>query len=235
MPTGKSTKGYALMNIKRFSIPDIVTIPNSLDFLYRRKTLTDKEHYQLVDWLAELIYEQREYVCQYSLGSINSKADFSGGFGPLTEYEIPEISGLPLSTRGVWFWKFHAYPPNEGFFEATVDGHKAEFRNEVDHVWGYTRDGFWSIATVSYLREHDYPRLGHIGHKLHRKILQVHTEKVKGPQEVSRIADVSASEVFRKLLLALEKWFQKRQELYETAKTVHDEITMVYNLLSRAR
>lgn len=216
--------------MKQLGVPEIIEIPNSLDFLFRKRVLSEKEYYLLVDWLEDIIYEQREYICQHSLDSVNSKADFSGGFKPLSEYDISELSGLPLSTRAVWFWKFHTYPPNEGFREITVDDHTAEFRDETDHVWGYTRNGRWAVATVSYLSEHDYP-----GHSPYRKILRVNVEGVTGPKEVSRIVEISASEIYIKLLLTLERWYQKRQELYEKSKVVHDQLLLVYNLISKAR
>jgi hypothetical protein len=210
-------------------VPEIVDLPSSLDFLFRRKSLTDKEFLQLAEWLAELIYSKRESICQQEIGNYDPKNEFSS-FKPLSQYQIPEISGLPLSTRGVWFWKFHVYSPDEGFREITVDGHTAEFREEIDHIWGYTRDGYWSVATISYLHERDFPDLGR---SPYRKVLKVHAEKVKSPQDISRIVGIKGSEISIKLILTLERWYEKRKKSYESAKDIHVKVVIVYNMLSK--
>lgn len=220
------------MTQKNSVLPDLTKrIPGLLSLIFRQEPLDEKDYYEVVSWLAKLIYDQGESIAQQALDDVNSKINFSGSFGPLCIYNIPVVSGLPLSTRGVWFWKSHVYPANQGYRETTIDGHTAQFRDEADHIWGRTRAGRWAVAQVSYLREKDAPELGRAPQL---QILEVNTELVKSPEEVSRIADVPASEMYWKLTTIFEKWYEKRRKLYEAAEAIYNKTSMVSDLIKVA-
>lgn len=205
-------------------------LPPSLDFLIRKSPIADDEYYLLIDYLTNLIYRQRESIIQEKLGAFDSQANHTGSFGPLSNYTIPATIGLPLSTLGIWFCKFYVYPAGKGYRELTVDGHTAKFRNEVDHYWGYTRNGHWAVSEISYLREEDDFGLKRAPYT---QILKVDTKKVSGPKELTSIVGIGASDIYWMLTLAIGHWYGRRRELYNAATLIHEQVTKIAQEVSR--